>query len=274
MKLIGSGGLTIGGAGLLNLLAGNTKVIELEAKERTLTVHGPRGRGTITLDAGSGSFQIQKANGETMTIPGMLRLDDGRLRLGSDANGSGNKDGSLRLRNAAGKTAVLINAGDNSLRLMNAQGQESLRLAGNEGDLIFQNADCAEEFDIASEEKVVGGTVIVLNDEGRLHHSNDAYDKRVAGVVSGAGQYKPGIILDRQPGTSLRQPIALMGKVFCRVDAQQSPIAVGDLLTTSQMPGHAMKAVDPIKAFGAVLGKALKPLEDGVGMIPILVSLQ
>jgi hypothetical protein len=35
-----------------------------------------------------------------------------------------------------------------------------------------------------------------------------------------------------------------------------------------------MKAVDPIKAFGAVIGKALRPLKSGSGMIPILVALQ
>jgi hypothetical protein len=37
---------------------------------------------------------------------------------------------------------------------------------------------------------------------------------------------------------------------------------------------NAMKAVDPAKAFGAVIGKALRPLENGVGMIPILIALQ
>ena len=47
----------------------------------------------------------------------------------------------------------------------------------------------------------------------------------------------------------------LVGKVFCKVDGA---IDVGDLLTTSQTPGHAMKATDPQRAFGAVIGKALK----------------
>jgi hypothetical protein len=71
-----------------------------------------------------------------------------------------------------------------------------------------------------------------------------------------------------------RMPVALMGKVYCKVDARHSPIEVGDLLTTSSTPGHAMKANDAHKAFGAVLGKALRPLEQGQGIIPILVALQ
>jgi hypothetical protein len=62
--------------------------------------------------------------------------------------------------------------------------------------------------------------------------------------------------------------------VFCKVDADPAPIAVGDLLTTSARPGFGMKATDSAQAFGAVIGKALKPLCSGQGMIPILVALQ
>jgi hypothetical protein len=35
-----------------------------------------------------------------------------------------------------------------------------------------------------------------------------------------------------------------------------------------------MKATKPSKAFGAVIGKALRPLKDGQGLIPILIALQ
>jgi hypothetical protein len=52
------------------------------------------------------------------------------------------------------------------------------------------------------------------------------------------------------------------------------PIEVGDLLTTSSCSGHAMKASDPFRAFGAVIGKALRPLASGRGKIPVLVALQ
>jgi hypothetical protein len=58
------------------------------------------------------------------------------------------------------------------------------------------------------------------------------------------------------------------------VDAQYGAIAVGDLLTTSPTPGHAMKATDQLQAFGAVIGKALRPLGEGQGLIPVLISLQ
>ena len=115
---------------------------------------------------------------------------------------------------------------------------------------------------------------MVLGEQGVLHRSQQAYDKRVAGVISGAGCYKPGIVLDKQPAQRNRSPIALLGKVFCKVDAGYASVEVGDLLTTSDTPGHAMKAVNSTKAFGSVIGKALRPLSQGCGLIPVLIALQ
>jgi hypothetical protein len=142
------------------------------------------------------------------------------------------------------------------------------------GDIRLTNADCAEDFDVSGVLKQEPGTVMVLGNEGALSESQQAYDKRVAGVISGAGDYKPGIVLDKRQTHGNRQPIALMGKVFCKVDAQFGAIEVGDLLTTSPTPGHAMKTSDPLNAFGAVIGKALRPWTSGCGLIPILIALQ
>jgi hypothetical protein len=142
------------------------------------------------------------------------------------------------------------------------------------GDIRLANADCAEDFDIAESGPVEPGTVMVFDEQGMLCQSNCSYDRRVAGVVSGAGDYRPGIVLDRNDSERTRKPIALLGKVFCMVDATYGAIAVGDLLTTSPTPGHAMKANDPYKAFGSVIGKAMRPLPEGRGLVPILIALQ
>ena len=142
------------------------------------------------------------------------------------------------------------------------------------GDIRLVNADCAEDFDVSSAVTVEPGTVMVLGNDGALSESQQAYDKRVAGVISGAGDYKPGIVLDKQPSECNRQPVPLLGKVYCKADAQYGIIEIGDLLTTSPTPGHAMKADDPVKAFGTVIGKALRPLIEGQGLIPILIALQ
>lgn len=154
---------------------------------------------------------------------------------------------------------------------------DSLAVKGNihvNGDIQLANADVAEDFDVSGVDKVQPGTVMVFGSEGALCVSQQAYDKRVAGVISGSGDYKPGLVLDKQQSQGNRQPVALMGKVFCKVDAQFAAVEVGDLLTTSPTPGHAMKAGDPMQAFGSVIGKALRPLTEGQGLIPILIALQ
>jgi hypothetical protein len=135
-------------------------------------------------------------------------------------------------------------------------------------------SDCAEEFEVGSPAEAEPGTVMVLDEAGVLQASSRAYDKRVAGVISGAGPYRPGIVLGRGNGSPTRMPVALIGKVTCKVDARYGSVEIGDLLTTSPTPGHAMKAVDYASAFGAVIGKALRPLSEGCDLVPILVALQ
>ena len=56
----------------------------------------------------------------------------------------------------------------------------------------------------------------------------------------------------------------MIGKVYCKVDTRYGPIRIGDLLIASLTPGHAMKASDPAQAFGSVIGKALRQLQDGL----------
>jgi len=140
-------------------------------------------------------------------------------------------------------------------------------------DVALAGADCAEEFDLAGVEDAPPGSVMSLDEHGRLSPSRTAYDRRVAGVLSGAGDYKPGVVLDRRSGERNRAPLALIGKVYCWVDADFGAIEVGDLLTTSPTQGHAMKVDDPAKAIGAIIGKALQRLTTRRGLIPILVTL-
>jgi hypothetical protein len=142
------------------------------------------------------------------------------------------------------------------------------------GDVFLTGGDCAEQFDVLDVNACDPGTVMVITNRGGLMPSQDEYDRRVAGVVSGAGDLRPGIILGDQSSTDKRRPIALVGKAFCKAVANAEAISVGDLLTTSTIAGHAMKATDPSRAFGAVIGKALQPLPTGAGLIRILITLQ
>jgi len=235
------------------------------------------GRGVMGIS--NGNFGV---SGESQLFPGVR---------GHSVNGRGTEGFSDNLEGVVGiskqSTGVLgiSEAGGDGVLGQSASGigvhGKGGHLAGFfegdvevTGDIRLANADCAEDFDVSGLDKVEPGTVMVLGNEGALSESQEAYDKRVAGVISGAGNYKPGIVLDKKQSSGNRQPVALMGKVFCKVDATFGAIAVGDLLTTSTTPGHAMKTSDPFKAFGAVIGKALHPLMGGKGLIPILIALQ
>jgi hypothetical protein len=67
----------------------------------------------------------------------------------------------------------------------------------------------------------------------------------------------------------------MSGRVWVYADATQCAIEPGDLLTTADKPGYAMKARDLRQSHGAILGKAMTHLEKGkTGMVLVVVNLQ
>jgi hypothetical protein len=141
------------------------------------------------------------------------------------------------------------------------------------GDIRLENADCSEEFRLGCADLPEPGSVMVLSAEGSVCLSSHPYDRAVAGVVTGASE-RPAIRLGYREDAQSTVPLALVGRVGCIVDAREAAVTVGDLLTTGNERGTAMKAVDERRAFGSVLGKALQPLDSGIGVITILVALQ
>ena len=114
------------------------------------------------------------------------------------------------------------------------------------------------------------------NQVGQMRIASRAYDKTVAGILSGANGIAPGITL-RQAGTVAdgSLPVASIGRVWCYCDADANgPIEAGDMLTTSDTAGHAMKAVDFNRANGSVIGKAMSSLKSGRGLVLVFVSLK
>lgn len=136
------------------------------------------------------------------------------------------------------------------------------------GDLHLTGADYAEALD-AVDDDIVPGSVVVVGDDGRVRPCEREYDTAVAGVVSGAGDLKPAIVLDPHDRSVT---VAMMGKVWCLADATSGPIRPGALLTTSGTVGHACAVRRRTRAFGALVGKALTPLEQGQGLVRVLVS--
>ena len=116
--------------------------------------------------------------------------------------------------------------------------------------------------------------VIDAANTGQLKLTDQPYDTRVAGVVSGANGIHPGIQMHQQGLLEGGKNVALTGRVYVQADTSNGAIEPGDLLTTSSTPGRAMKVSDHIRAQGAILGKAMTSLKEGKGMVLVLVTLQ
>lgn len=270
-----------------------TECITLKGAESSIRVATSQGE-TLRLDAAKGNMWLggNGVNGDLLLIPSgvggdITRTSKAAIWLDAEERSirirSSDEKDTIQLIANRGKIVLGGNGKDGDL-LVFAEGKHgkdldnadnaAIWIRGSNGDILLANGDCAEDFDVSGLDEVEPGTVMVLDREGRLEQSTRAYDKKVAGVISGAGDHRPGIVLDRKRSQDRRHPVALLGKAYCKVDAQYAPIKVGDLLTTSPTPGHAMKASDPLAAFGAVIGKALRSLDAGSGLIPMLITLQ
>jgi hypothetical protein len=186
-----------------------------------------------------------------------------RLRLYGDSGGAG----LAQIYNSSGSASIIVDGEDS-----NGDGRITTDVLEIQG-----GSDLSERFDIREAESLQPGMVVSIDPEnpGSLRLSGEGYDRTVAGIVSGAGGVKPGMLMgQRETKADGKHAVALTGRVYCQADASNGAIRPGDLLTTSDTPGHAMKVTDHARAQGAIIGKAMTSLESGKGLVLVLVSLQ
>lgn len=258
---------------------------------------------TITLNADDGDtgarLTLFDGTQETIRLDGkgggggggiLLKNSVGTVTIELDADET--DDPAIRLRDTAGSPRIVMKATEQvgqgaSMFLYNAAGDATIELDaefnGN-GRVITQElqitggADLSEQFDIGDDTNdIAPGTVVCIDPKrpGKLNICPSAYDRKIAGIVSGAGGVRTGMLMG-QVGTSAdgKYPVALTGRVFVRADISNGTIEPGDLLTSSTKLGHAMKVTDHQKAQGAILGKAMTAIDKETGLVLVLVSLQ
>lgn len=191
----------------------------------------------------------------------------------------------IRATHSAGGTAIHAETTGSGIALVTMGGGAAAEFYGHvkiydygTTDLVIElgkGLDYAEGFDVSTDNaEIEPGTVLVIDpaNPGELTVSARPYDRKVAGIVAGANGLGSGV---RLGGSEFEHDVALAGRVYCKVIAGNEPIEPGDLLTTSDVPGYAMKVVDHARAQGAILGKAMQRLEVGEkGQILVLVTLQ
>jgi hypothetical protein len=222
--------------------------------------------GSITLLDTSGTTTVSLLSAQTNTTGARLEMfqSNGARTVVLDAEG-GTGGGFMEFYKSNGTRSVWIDADSAGDGRISTQVLE-----------ITGGSDFSENFEIRSGDAQPGMLVkIDPAHPGELALSDRPYDRTVAGVVSGAGGVKPGLMMG-QRGTVAdgKHPVALTGRVYCLVDADRGAIEPGDLITTSDVPGYGMKVDDHTRGHGAIVGKAMTGLASGRGLVLVLVSLQ
>jgi len=256
-----------GGAISLRNQAGDSKFL-LYGGPEAASMKMAQSSGLVTIEAdaahdsnGASRFVMRK----DVTNKGSVNTI--QLDGGSNAVGDGG-GGRIRLRNESNQVTVELNASD-------GDGNGLVRTQVLE---ITGGSDLSEKFNITAGDLAPEPGMLVSIDPlnpGELMISTTAYDRTAAGVISGAGGVNPGLLMGQKGSIADGDhPVALTGRVYCYVDASHGAIRPGDLITTSDTPGHGMKVTDHGQAQGAIIGKAMTTLEEGRGLVLVLVSLQ
>ena len=248
------------------------------------------GQYGVSVSGTDGGLSAQSQNGYAGNFSGNVKVlapynsapNKPQLEL------SDNDDtGVVRLRLSLGRgplfwdIASRNDGGSNALRFYNNVVADDVMTLQTDGTLsvkvleITGGADVAEPFAISGQQ-IPKGAVVIIDDEnpGQLKLSERAYDTRVAGIVSGANGINPGLSLRQKGALQAGSNVALSGRVYVQADASNGVIRPGDLLTTSAVPGYAMKVMEAGRAQGAILGKAMSGLKEGRGLVLVLVTLQ
>lgn len=193
--------------------------------------------------------------------------------MGSDDVGAGTT-AVFDANGYASAGTIVDTDGSGAVLALDSTGAAGYAMHGSLGFLSF-GGDVAEVFPSA-EDVVPKGSVMCLDPRqpGSLRVAAQPYDRRVAGVVSGARDYRSGLTLRGLAPVRRGVSVTLSGSVYCLASAVNGAVRVGDLLTTSAVPGHAMRASDPGSSQGAILGKAMEDLPGRSGLILVLASLQ
>ena len=287
LSVQGSSDVHVTGGGLLQLGDDASQNIALDGNEIMARDDGAFARLGLNVDGGDVTFGRQNTDGRVG-----VGLIDPAYRFHVETNGPGtyaahveNKslaDGlGMRVRNRGTQTSLVVDALGGGHLMDGWAGSTRVFRVSNTGRVVTTaleitgGGDLVEAFD-SREGGVEAGSVMIIDAQnpGGLTLSSEAYDTKVAGIVSGAGGVDHGIQMTQKDVLEGDTLLAMAGRVWCKCSTENGAIEPGDRLTTASLLGHAMKATDDARIPGTVIGKAMTPLIEGEGLVLVLVNLQ
>jgi hypothetical protein len=161
------------------------------------TVDGRNATATLGGFQNDGFLKIRNASHQDAL---QFNAQNGTLSVGTQF-----VEGDIRVQDADGNEVFHLN-GENATLIVGAQGNEGdiivrdstgadrIHLNGSDGDIKLLGADVAEDFAVAV--PLAPGTVVVAVGADRVEPSAGCHDRRVVGVVAGAGDFQPALRLE------------------------------------------------------------------------------
>ena len=215
----------------------------------------------LTISGGSnlvvsGNLTVQGT--QTIVNTETLTVDDNIIILNNNQSGSPTENAGIEVERGDALNKQLLWDETNDYWTVGSETFVANLFSGTATQARY--ADLAERYE--ADAQYDAGTVVMFGGEKEITMANMEATTKVAGVISTA----PAYMMNSEAGNDSTHPyIALAGRVPCKVEG---PVAKGDLLVASDVPGYAKAS-----AFvgGAVIGKALENHNDGYGVIEVLV---
>jgi hypothetical protein len=286
---VGLYGHSVNGYGLQSKSDNNHGIHIPSAGKAGIHVENAGTHGVHVKEAAGHGFDVAHTKGNGLQV---YSADGSGIRVASAVYDA------LMVDKVKGNGVQVIEAGHDGLRVVKA-GMHGLHIYENvTGDYIYAGSDANPQFRVTNNgtayadggwqgaadfaelietdglaDRFEPGDVMVISEakDRAVTASTDPYSTRLIGVYS----TKPGFVGSVHPMQDRNHneiPVAITGIVPCKVTAENGPIQRGDLLTSSSLPGHAMKATT--HRVGTIIGKAMQALASGTGKIEILIMPQ